>query len=196
MLRVRRAVRWRKAGSSLNAGPGDGGHGRQKGVPHLIMFTPRYPTFWDDLESGLGLVVRGCRGGTAGLPGNASLQSLDASARRESSIVLIGMRGAGKSTLGKTAATKLQWARGRDKIHTDVGLDQSPVSTPGHAGRGSPVRRCAGDPFFPPDLIAAHRPCRHLLTLTTCWRPSKGAHAKTSLRSMVGRVSGSWRRRS
>ena len=79
-----------------------------------------YPNFWDDITTGLGLL---CRGVTASTLGASHQQNTTAptknsakhwasapcsiEARKKKSIVLIGMRAAGKSTMGKALCDAL-----------------------------------------------------------------------------------------
>jgi pentafunctional AROM polypeptide len=85
-----------------------------------------YPNFWDDITNGLGLI---CHGITPPTVAHSNHQnSVDASkkssakhwapaprrieARKRSSIVIIGMRAAGKSTMGKALCEKLNQTDG------------------------------------------------------------------------------------
>ncbi|KAH7926602.1 Pentafunctional AroM protein [Leucogyrophana mollusca] len=65
-----------------------------------------WPNWWDDLENKIGLKVEGVELGSADAVASASgTTTQDASA----SVVIIGMRGSGKTHVGELAATALGW---------------------------------------------------------------------------------------
>ncbi len=70
-----------------------------------------YPEFWDHMETFLGAKVHASYLNPyyAEFPGQINLHAAHESSKKDKSIVLIGMRGAGKTTLGKIAAAELNW---------------------------------------------------------------------------------------
>ncbi|KAJ6551423.1 Shikimate dehydrogenase [Mycena capillaripes] len=65
-----------------------------------------WPNWWDDLENKIGIQVQGVELGSVNSVGSASgTVSQDAAA----SIILIGMRGSGKTFTGQLVASKLSW---------------------------------------------------------------------------------------
>ncbi|KII85332.1 hypothetical protein PLICRDRAFT_44602 [Plicaturopsis crispa FD-325 SS-3] len=67
-----------------------------------------WPNFWDDLENKIGLKVQGIElsGSDAGASASGTTLTKDVS----SSVVIIGMRGSGKTHIGNLAASALSWS--------------------------------------------------------------------------------------
>ncbi|KAI0746279.1 Pentafunctional AroM protein [Daedaleopsis nitida] len=66
-----------------------------------------WPNWWDDLENKIGLAVEGVELSSA--HGVASASSRAADESPQASVVLIGMRGSGKTYIGELAASTLGW---------------------------------------------------------------------------------------
>ncbi|KAF5366551.1 hypothetical protein D9758_008997 [Tetrapyrgos nigripes] len=82
-------------------------------VPNTVMDEKRcvektWPNWWDDLQNKIGLETKGVE--LAGPTDSVSTTSVDSdSVKNTASIILIGMRGSGKTFIGELAASALEW---------------------------------------------------------------------------------------
>ncbi|KZV97983.1 Pentafunctional AroM protein [Exidia glandulosa HHB12029] len=98
-----------------------------------------WPNWWDDLENKIGLKVEGVDLHTAGPSSEASAGSVE---DKDASILIIGMRGAGKTHVGSIAARTLgsDWTF----LDADVAFEAKHGSLPAFvAGQGWPAFRAA-----------------------------------------------------
>ncbi|KAL0064537.1 hypothetical protein AAF712_008482 [Marasmius tenuissimus] len=119
-----------------------------------------WPNWWDDLQNKIGVRVQGVELPQDAHPSSSAKKS-NVSSGSASSIIVVGMRGSGKSYIGSLAASSLNWSF----IDADTYFEEKVamgvrefVQT-----KGWEAFREAETQFFK-DILAAH-PTRHVISL-------------------------------
>ncbi|KAL5521097.1 hypothetical protein ACEPAG_9019 [Sanghuangporus baumii] len=117
-----------------------------------------WPNWWDDLENKIGLKVEGVELSTSPVSGSPSSK---ASSNASASVVIIGMRGSGKTFIGRLAARALGWTF-LDADHAFEEHYKTGVREFVHAN-GWPAFRTAETELLK-TLLAEH-PTEHIISL-------------------------------